>query len=341
MRGILGLALLFGACDSGTIDVTKQEDLSISDLGLGNLDSTIPDLFMCGQRRDTGLESKSVVNSAILPMDRTQFAIDLNGDGKTDNQLGSILGALSAVGQQPQLPLEAAIQNGSDLLLIDVAASDFGADPCAAAQAVYANAQANPDFSGSGHFTVASSPAPVIFPGPIGKSGFSTSAAGEPLELQVLLPFATALVPVTLVDAHLSLTLSADGTATLGQINGAVRQGDVNGTLIPEAARQFNEQAASGPVDGGSPSSGNIQLLQIFDIGCSEPGARNFDGTPAAAHDGKIATCEVAENSIIANVLSPDVQLFDGSGKFAPNPDNTNKDSLSVGLGFTAVRATF
>jgi hypothetical protein len=75
------------------------------------------------------------------------------------------------------------------------------------------------------------------------------------------------------------------------------------------------------------------QLLQIFDIGCAS--------NSALKGDGHIATCEVSENAIIQNVLQPDVQLFDSNGNFSPNSANTDKDSLSVGLGFTAVRATF
>src|SRR6185436_1619511 len=39
---------------------------------------------------------KYVANALTVPMDRMQFGMDLNGDGKTDNQLGNIIGALSA-----------------------------------------------------------------------------------------------------------------------------------------------------------------------------------------------------------------------------------------------------
>jgi hypothetical protein len=65
-------------------------------------------------------------------------------------------------------------------------------------------------------------------------------------------------------------------------------------------------------------------------------------GTCAQAGDGVISTCEVATNSIIKNILAPDVQMFSNDGlTYAPNPANTHKDSLSVGVGFTAVKATF
>ena len=33
--------------------------------------------------------------------------------------------------------------------------------------------------------------------------------------------------------------------------------------------------------------------------------------------------------------------MFDATGAYKPNKDNTTKDSLSLGLAFTAVGATF
>jgi hypothetical protein len=33
--------------------------------------------------------------------------------------------------------------------------------------------------------------------------------------------------------------------------------------------------------------------------------------------------------------------MYDASGNYAPNAAGTTKDSLSIGLGFTAINATF
>ena len=56
---------------------------------------------------------------------------------------------------------------------------------------------------------------------------------------------------------------------------------------------------------------------------------------------------ELGNNSLISSLLAPDVDLFDCSGGewptgccFDPRVDGV-KDSLSVGLGFTGVGATF
>jgi hypothetical protein len=60
------------------------------------------------------------------------------------------------------------------------------------------------------------------------------------------------------------------------------------------------------------------------------------------ANDHRIDPCEVAQNAQIQSLFAPDVQIFSADGTtYAPNPQNAHKDSVSVGLGFTAVPASF
>jgi len=155
--------------------------------------------------------------------------------------------------------------------------------------------------------------------------------------VQLQLPLVSGAAPVDLkiIGAHIQFHY-AGGMISNGQINGAIKSTDVTNTIIPNVAQLLDMRVEANP--SGSTEK---QILQIFDIGCSDTSAKNFDGTPAAKMDGKVATCEVADNSIIKNVLNPDVQMFDASGNYHPNKSNTNKDSLSLGLGFTAVKATF
>jgi hypothetical protein len=90
-----------------------------------------------------------------------------------------------------------------------------------------------------------------------------------------------------------------------------------------------------------------MQILSIFDNGgkadasCAAGTCKNPDGTCAVKGDTKIDTCEVGTSGLIQNILAPDVQMFDTAGNYHPNPDNTHKDSLSIGLHFTVVPATF
>src|SRR4051794_19068046 len=50
-----------------------------------------------------GQTAKYVVNTVTVPTDKSQYAIDLNGDSRTDNQLGNIIGALSQQGLNVQM----------------------------------------------------------------------------------------------------------------------------------------------------------------------------------------------------------------------------------------------
>ena len=57
------------------------------------------------------------------------------------------------------------------------------------------------------------------------------------------------------------------------------------------------------------------------------------------------ATCvilpdEVKTNGLIGQLLAPDVQVFQ-NGVWSPVPKGTTKDAMSVGLGFTSVKASF
>lgn len=62
------------------------------------------------------------------------------------------------------------------------------------------------------------------------------------------------------------------------------------------------------------------------------------DGDNDAAD--RVDSQEVRENDLIAALLSPDVDLLDSDGAFKPRTDGI-KDALSLGLGFTAVTASF
>jgi len=327
MRGLLLLAVIGCTSSSSPVDISQRPDLSVLfDMALLP-DLAMPDLTAC-THSDTGVEAKGVIKSMTAPQDRMQFGLDLNGDGKVDNQYGNIEGALLANMLDGQPTLDAAIAGGQYLQLIDLTSAAFDNDPCVGVRMLTAQAMAGPDFSGGGSFTADSAFLPSSFSGRIGTSQF-VSDFGVNVPVHVQLPFAGVMVPADLVGARLQFTLSpSTGVAVMGQLNGAVKETDVQSKLIPAAATALDQVVTANPT---SPQS--MQILQVFDIGCSS--------NMSLKNDGNIALCEVAQNSIIQNVLSADVQLFDANGNYHPNPANTNKDSLSVGFGFTAAKATF
>ncbi len=152
-------------------------------------------------------------------------------------------------------------------------------------------------------------------------------AAGTPIE-------------VPLVGAHVQLERSG-ATITSGSIHGAIRESDVQNSVVPGIAASFNAIVAADPT-----SATSKQLLQTFDNGgvantaCGST-CKSLNGTCAAANDGIISDCEVGTSALITNLLAPDVQMFDSQNNWHPTPGGTTKDSLSVGIGLTGVAATF
>ena len=293
----------------------------------------------------TGQEAKFVVNMLTVPQQRSDFALDLNGDNKPDNQLGNIIGALTAQMLDVQGGVNTAVSGGSIVLLMDEKASDLTTSDCGSVTAsAGAKAASAPKFDGSDTFTVDSAVGGGTFLGKITGGTFNsnspvTTSAPTTLTLQLPLVAGAPAIALSVTAAHIQFTKMGDG-AMKGQLNGAIKNSDVQSEIIPNVAMILNGRVQMDPTN-----STNKQILSIFDTGgeadpaCSGA-CKNPDGSCAKAKDGKIDICEVATNSIIKNVLAPDVQLFDG-GTYKPNAANTTKDSLSLGLGFTAVKASF
>ncbi|MGZ3437916.1 MAG: hypothetical protein ACXVDD_00280 [Polyangia bacterium] len=292
------------------------------------------------------LRAQYVWNAVRVPMRRTDYALDLNGDGRADNQFGNIYGALEGQNLGVQNDATQAVNSGQSLTLIDAYADDFSADACAASDVEAADPMASPDFSGAGHFTVDAAAVPGHFAGTFAAGTFSSlplpASAATPVIMTLKLPLLGAIIGVPLVGAHAQYTRAADGTVTGGQLNGAIRNSDVQNILVPALAASLTAQVQVTPL-----SSRAMELLFLFDNGgkadptCVAGTCKNPDGTCAVEADQKIDVCEVATSGLLQNVLAPDVQMFDANGNYQPSPDNTHKDSLSIGLGFSAVPATF
>ena len=329
-----------------------------------SLVSLIPLTFAaCGGGADSGdctasggtNKAQYVVNSVMVPQQRSDYAIDLNGDGRVDNQLGNIIGALTGQGLDVQSGVDMATANGTLILLMSETSTDamFQSDSCATAQVQIGQSVMNPDFSGSGHFTIDSSQQGGTFNGPIKVGKFSSAPPAttkNPVSVSILLPLISGATPVKLVvqGAHLQFTRGADGKVTGGQLNGGIKSDDVQMNIIPAVAQILSNKL----MNDMPQTSTDMQIASIFDNGgkadpactagtCKNPSYGTRAGMCAAAKDNIIDTCEVSTAGLIQNVLAPDVQLFDASGAYAPNKDNTMKDSLSLGLAFTAVGASF
>lgn len=307
--------------------------------------------FMCTA---SGSASQFVANALTVPASKSEFAIDIDGDGQPDNALGRIVAALNSQSLMTQQGVDTAVMDGSVVLLLSETASSTSSADCAEAKVqVGMKAAMPPKFDGSDMFTVDSTVGGGDFLGQIASSTFtslpSPVTSSKPYTVTLQLPLVSGAAPVQLnITAGQIKFTNASGGLMKGQINGAIKSTDVQNNIIPNVATLLTNKVAMDPT-----SSTNMQILSLFDDG-GEPDpsgtCKNADGTGSCKNpdgscgmkgDKVIQTCEVATNSIIKGVLAPDVQLFDANGNYKPTPHGTMKDSLSLGLGFTAVKATF
>lgn len=308
-----------------------------------------------------------VANSLVLPTGAKDKAIDLNGDGVVDNQLGNVIGTLAGAGLDTQGSVDKSVASGGVVLLVNVQTTDLAKSDAVGAtvyigqkleetctgdaDAGTEDCTGGPDFSGMGSFAVDSSQAPAAFYGKLAGNKFASNSpitTTHPVTITLKIPLVEGGDPLPLIinGARLSFTTGTDdasGKAGLldGQINGSVKNSDIQQQVIPAVVSLLNNM-----IDKDPEGSTAKQVLSIFDTG----NCTNADNSMATAGDGKIDVCEVSTNSLIGNVLSPDVKIYNDKGDYAPynkkckaqpkDATDVQCDSMSLGVGFTAVAAT-
>ena len=315
----LGLVLALGPGCSDDTTSTQKDGSFLPDIGTGGeagVDNGVtPDTGSTVDQKvatpDTGPTTPSalqiVVNTLTLPKKGADYAVDLDGNGTKDNQLGNILGGISAFippANSPQTMIDSQIKQGALLLLFDVLAKSIvnaatmtlkmhlGAD---------LDSDATDNFTGTEEFGISSSsPSGLSMPGKI-VAGAMTAGPGT---MTIPIPLGTTPVNVSLklAQAKGALTSSA---LTGGQINGAIPMTEVNSTLLPAMATLLDSQYKTGD------ASIKALLKGLFD----------------ANGDGTISTAEIKNNLIIGLFLKADVDT-DGDKKM---------DAMSAGLAFTGV----
>ncbi len=318
----LGLALALGpgCSDDSTSDGRKDGGSLLPDVGssgeagvdqaVANDTGTTGDQ---GVTKDTGTSQASaislVVNKLTLPTKQGQYAVDLDGNGTKDNQLGNILALLGGYipkNNSPQVMIDAQIKQGTLILLFDVLAKSIvNAATMTLKMYLGADLDSNPadNFNGSEEFGIsASSPTNLSMPGKI----VSGKLSAGPGTMTIPIPLGTTPTNVNLKKAQVVGTLSSTGLAS-GQINGAIPWTDVDTKLMPAIATMLDTEYKT---------TTDTTLKNLFKTLLD----LNKDGT--------ITAKELKSNIIIGALIAADVDT-DGDKK---------KDAMSAGLAFTGVK---
>jgi hypothetical protein len=264
--------------------------------------------------------ARYVVSHVDIPSDSASTmadGLDLDGDSRVDNQVGSVFSAFAAQNILIAFDANTAIAKGDAIWLHAVSATDLTTSPAAQWASYDGTPTATPDFTGNGVFSVdTTAPIDRHVDGAIASSAMSgMSGTGR-----MVLGCGTGVMHLDLRGAAVKIDVTP--TSCSGVIGGGIPDADVNSALLPglaTAAEKAVQADPNCPAACGHPAS---DLLNLFDTN----------------HDGTITVTEFSGNSLIKSLIAPDLDLVDANGN--PGTDGV-KDSLSIGVRITCVKGSF
>jgi hypothetical protein len=331
-----GLVLALAAC--GGSDNTGSN-------GNGNGNGGSPD---AGEPQ--GDNYSYVIDELRIPTSAAQanqLGLDLDGDGETDNALGVLLSTLgSVVGDiDLQATLNAQFLDGTIIVLAELKATSL-ANASNSALWIYLgdNPSTEPcvteddcghHLDGQTSFDLAAnSPTTARVDGTI--SGGSFSGGPGIVSLQLALVDDIPPLNVDLVGARVEIESVSETGLASGRIGGGITLVQIENELIPAIAAGLSalleaECAGEGeePEPCGCPEDSAAEIVQ-----------ETFDTDNSC----DISAAELLANDIVATLIQADVDLLDENGNFDPTPEsdpNFSPDSMSLGVGFSAVGAVF
>lgn len=361
IAAVLSAVVLVGACTTSdpSYFTDDKADLSTLDLAIPTgadlateaKDLATPDLAMqysCRGQDAPGKSYKLVMNQLTLPSSSGtgSFAYDFDGDGRTENQLKSLISTIAIAGLDMQKPLQDAVQSGQiiNLLAIQSAATDTAS--CVGVTLNRGKLGPMPKFDGSDVFS------PVtLFGSPLGGSLLSGKLATTDsrilkadTESSFALPISLGrgLLTLPLRGVHVEGRLQLVGSlwqVSAGVIHGVVAKSDIDSKVLPAVADQVTQLINSDPF-----SSSARALINLFESS-TDPVSVNKCVIAARCCRLNPATCMIlpdeVRNSSVGAVLSPDVEVLDEMGKWKPVPGGKKYNAMSVGIGFSAITASF
>lgn len=261
-----------------------------------------------------------VTSSITLPVDSNQaraLGRDLTGDGKSDNELGSVLAALAAESLDMTQAWNTDIHSGRIVMLQSLRTRSLATDRKASWQLLYGVPVTNPNLTGTGTFAAGTTHSARVA-AKVVDHHLSTS----PTTLPIRMDLGSGALTMSMLAGRAFATCYAQ---CAGRINGAFRATTLDAVLIPRLAQVLQaivtrDCPGPGPDSCASQSSG-ATVEQLFD---TEP------------RDLVITVDEVRSSNLIKALLAPDVDLFKADGT---RGKDGKPDSISFGFGFHAVKA--
>ena len=306
----------------------------------------------CTQAQVTGSSNKLATDTLKLPKSTggTTYTYDFDGDGKPENQLKNLINVVSLSGLDIQASVDSAVQSGEAVLLSDIKTADLMSSSCSSFSFALAEAPMGwkPKFDGSDMFKVGAIMSVTLFGGiTAGKmsttpSKDQTSANEQKVSLNLPLGMGNNL-PLDLRGAHVEGTLAMEGGVLKiknGAIHGVLSQKDIDGKIVPLVAQLVTKMINDKPDDSTTKT-----IINLFENQMNDVSKNKCMNTPEKCCKTNAKTCVILDAEIkmspVGGVLASDIEAFDGQDRWAPSKENKNKNGMSVGLGFSMIKAKF
>jgi hypothetical protein len=361
----VGVALLTlsGACSKSDLifvsdeqmDLPKPADLTgptSSDMGTDSKDMASPSdmssQYSCRGEDAPGKSYKLVMNKLTLPSSSGSgaFLYDYDGDGRAENQLKNLISTVSLAGLDVQTTLQDAVTSGQLINLVALKSNATDSSSCVGVSLSQGKPGPSPRFDGSDVFTPASATGSplggTLSSGRLVTTDSRSLKADTEAQFSLQLSLGRGLVTLPLRGVHVEGALQSSGSlwkVSSGVLHGAVAKADIERKLLPVLADELTQMINSDPY-----SSTSQTVISLFESK-TDPVSVNKCMTMSRCCRLSPATCvilpEEVGNSPIGGVLAPDVEVLDAAGKWKPVPGGKNYNAMSVGIGFTAISASF
>ena len=278
-----------------------------------------------------------VFDHIVVPTSDEQaksLALDIDGNGTDDNALGNVISTVMSFSSDTDVQgkLDESVAEGDVILIANLSYESFqnsdglmhlfeGENP---SNTPCDGASCGKHLDGSTGFDIsAASPRDNSIEGLISAGTFRGSHG----KVTIPLPLGDTVTTLNVIEAATVVTVSETDMFD-GIIGGGITKDEIDNKLLPALASMIQDSTAdectgTAPMCCDEGSSG-ATIMSIFD----ENG------------DCSVTAGELQNNALLQNLLAPDLDLLDASGNINPGDDG-ELDSLSLGIGFTAIGARF
>ncbi len=274
---------------------------------------------------DRASQYRYLIDRIYVPVNTVEahaIGFDLDGDehGRVDNNLGQILPwVFRHIDADLNDEIQARIDDGEILQLLDLQSKALdNATNAGLTVSIGADRDSDPSDNFTGEETFAVERRGDVMGGEIVDGVLDTKLGNVPIQLTF--PGLEETFVLDLVAARVRATI--DEHQAGGMIGGALTEDDVDRVLVPGL-----RLAAQRIIDGDCTAEGCVT---------GSDGGYLLDWLDEN-NDGVVSLDEMRNSDFVSSLLAPDVDLFDQYGNPVPRCDWI-KDSMSVGIAFTAVR---